>query len=70
MLLLVIMLVHSGNKCLLGRQSVWDKGRYSTLAGFLDPAESIEDGVKREVYEETGILIKDGFIFSFFFPFI
>jgi NAD+ diphosphatase len=42
---------------LLGRQDVWATGRYSTLAGFLEPGETLEDAVRREVAEETGIVV-------------
>lgn len=51
----VIMLVHDGPRCLLGRQVSWPKGRYSTLAGFVEPGESLEEAVAREVHEEAGI---------------
>jgi NAD+ diphosphatase len=40
---------------LLGRQDSWPAGRYSTLAGFLEPGETLEDAVRREVLEETGV---------------
>jgi len=40
---------------LLGRQDSWPPGRYSTLAGFLEPGETLEDAVRREVAEETGV---------------
>ena len=59
----VIMLVTVGDpgaedeRCLLGRQSVWPAGRFSTLAGFCEPGESLEDAVRREVAEETGIVV-------------
>jgi len=53
----VIMLIHSGKKCLLGRQKIWETGRYSTLAGFMEPGESIFDTVKRETLEETGVQV-------------
>ena len=53
----VIVLVTSGERCLLGRQKVWQKGMYSTIAGFAEPGENIEDAVFREVEEETGIRI-------------
>ena len=43
--------------CLLGRQSVWPAGRYSTLAGFCEPGESLEDAVRREVAEEVGVVV-------------
>jgi NAD+ diphosphatase len=51
----VIMLVTDGERCLLGRQAVWAPGMHSTLAGFVEPGESLEDAVAREVKEETGI---------------
>jgi NAD+ diphosphatase len=44
---------------LLGRQDVWPDGRYSTLAGFLEPGETLEDAVRREVAEETGVVVGD-----------
>lgn len=44
-------------RCLLGRQSVWPAGRYSTLAGFCEPGETLEDAVRREVFEEAGIRV-------------
>ncbi|HEV8027835.1 MAG TPA: NAD(+) diphosphatase [Stellaceae bacterium] len=51
----VIMLVHDGERCLLGRQRAWPTGMHSTLAGFVEPGESLEEAVAREVFEETGI---------------
>jgi NAD+ diphosphatase len=51
----VIMLVTDGERALLGRQPAWPEGRYSTLAGFVDPGESLEQAVAREVLEETGV---------------
>jgi NAD+ diphosphatase len=53
----VIMLVTHGRRALLGRQSAWDAGRYSTLAGFVEPGESLEDAVAREVLEEAGVRV-------------
>jgi NAD+ diphosphatase len=55
----VIMLVHDGDRCLLGRQPRFPPGLYSTLAGFVEPGESVEEAVAREVFEETGIRITD-----------
>ena len=55
----VIMLVHDGERCLLGRKSEWPKGMHSTLAGFVEPGESLEEAVAREVFEETGIHVTD-----------
>jgi NAD+ diphosphatase len=51
----VIMLVERGDDVLLGRQARWPKGRYSALAGFVEPGESLEEAVAREVREESGI---------------
>jgi NAD+ diphosphatase len=51
----IIVLVSDGERALLGRQSTWPIGRYSTIAGFVEPGESLEDAVAREVFEETGI---------------
>jgi NAD+ diphosphatase len=42
-------------RCLLGRQSSWPPGSYSTLASFVEPGESLEEAVAREVFEETGV---------------
>jgi NAD+ diphosphatase len=50
-----IMLPTFRDHCLLGRQGAWPKGRFSTLAGFLEPGESIEAGCAREVREEAGL---------------
>jgi NAD+ diphosphatase len=53
----VIMLVTDGERALLGRQATWPEGRYSTLAGFVDPGESFEAAVAREVAEEVGVQV-------------
>ena len=52
-----IMLPTFQDNCLLGRQAAWPKGRFSTLAGFLEPGESIEAGCAREVKEEAGLTV-------------
>ncbi len=51
----IIVVVTDADRILLGRQSSWPKGRYSALAGFVEPGETLEDAVLREVYEETGV---------------
>ena len=51
----VIMLPTYGDRCLLGRQASWPKGRFSTLAGFLEPGETIEEACAREIKEEAGL---------------
>jgi NAD+ diphosphatase len=53
----VIVLVAREDRCLLGRSNGWPPGLFSTVAGFVEPGESIEDAVRREVAEETGIVI-------------
>jgi NAD+ diphosphatase len=55
----VIMLVTDGDRALLGRQKVWLPGMHSTLAGFVEPGESLEEAVAREVREETGIVVDE-----------
>jgi NAD+ diphosphatase len=55
----VIMLVTHGDKCLLGRAPRFLPGMYSCLAGFVEAAETIEDAVRREVFEEAGIRCTD-----------
>jgi NAD+ diphosphatase len=55
----VIMLVTHGDKCLLGRAQRFLPGMYSCLAGFVEAAETIEDAVRREVFEEAGIRCTD-----------
>jgi NAD+ diphosphatase len=51
----VIMLPVRGERCLLGRQPAFPKGMWSALAGFLEPGETIEEAVRREVAEESGL---------------
>jgi len=52
----VIMLALDGERCLLGRQARWPTGMYSCLAGFVEPGETIEEAVRREIREESGIV--------------
>jgi NAD+ diphosphatase len=60
----MIALVHDGvpgdaGRCLLSRQATWPPGRYSCLAGFVEPGESAEGAVHREVFEEAGVVVRD-----------
>ena len=55
----VIMLVSDGERALLGRNKNFPPGMYSTLAGFVEPGEALEDAVAREVQEETGIVVRN-----------
>jgi NAD+ diphosphatase len=56
----VIVLVTDGaDRCVLGRQASWPAGRYSTLAGFVEPGESAEQAVVREVLEESGVQVRE-----------
>jgi NAD+ diphosphatase len=53
----IIVIVEHDGACLLGRQAGWPTGRWSTLAGFVEPGESLEDAVRREVAEESGVAV-------------
>lgn len=55
----VIVIVSYRNACLLGRQAAWPDGRWSTLAGFVEPGETLEDAVRREVHEEAGVVVAE-----------
>ena len=55
----MIVIVSYGDACLLGRQATWPEKRFSTLAGFVEPGESLEDTVRREVLEEAGVRVGD-----------
>jgi NAD+ diphosphatase len=54
----IIVLVTDGGRCLLGRQKSWPAYRYSTLAGFVEPGETLEIAVQREVLEETDVRVQ------------
>ena len=54
-----IMLVEYDGKLMLGRGKGWPEGRFSALAGFVEPGETIEEAVAREVFEESGIRARD-----------
>ncbi len=51
----IMLVVDDDDRALLGRQPSWPRGRFSTLAGFVDPGESLEQAVGREVMEEAGV---------------
>jgi NAD+ diphosphatase len=51
----IIVLVADGSRCLLARKPEWPTGMHSTIAGFVEPGEDLNEAVVREVYEETGI---------------
>jgi len=53
----VIVLVVDGHRCLLGRKANWPAGRFSTLAGFVEFGETLEECVVREVHEESGVVV-------------
>ncbi|MGQ0799937.1 MAG: NAD(+) diphosphatase [Pseudomarimonas sp.] len=53
----IIVLVTDGPRALIGRQAGWPRKRYSTLAGFVEPGESLEDALRREVFEESGVRV-------------
>ena len=55
----IIVIVSHGDRCLLGRHAKWAEVRYSTLAGFVEPGETLEDAVRREVMEEAGVEVVD-----------
>jgi NAD+ diphosphatase len=55
----VIMLVSDGGRCLLGRQGAWPRPFFSALAGFVEAGETLEEAVRREVAEETGVRVDE-----------
>ena len=55
----IMLVVDADDRLLLGRQASWGEGRFSTLAGFVEPGESLEAAVRREVHEEVGVEIGD-----------
>jgi len=55
----VIVLVADEDRCLLGRQRRWETPTYSTLAGFVEPGETLEQAVAREVREESAVEVSD-----------
>lgn len=55
----IIVIVEHAGACLLGRQASWPAGRWSTLAGFIEAGEALEDAVRREVMEESGVRVDE-----------
>ena len=55
----VIMLITNGDNVLMGRSPGWPEGMYSLLAGFVEPGETLEAAVRREVFEESGVRVGD-----------
>ncbi|KAM4710479.1 NAD-capped RNA hydrolase NUDT12 [Discoglossus pictus] len=54
----IMLIIHpDGNQCLLGRKKIFPAGMFSCLAGFIEPGETIEDAVRREVEEESGVKV-------------
>lgn len=54
-----ITLVHDGRRILMTRQASWPAGRYGLVAGFVEPGESLEDCARREILEETEVVVDD-----------
>jgi NAD+ diphosphatase len=66
----VIVRVVNGNRLLLGRQPAWPEGRFSVLAGFVEPGETLEEAVRREVREESSVELGEvGYVASQPWPF-
>jgi len=57
---IIVLVTDDEDRALLGRGATWPPGRYSTLAGFVEPGESLEAAVRREVFEETGVVVGQG----------
>jgi NAD+ diphosphatase len=55
----IMLVVDDEDRCLLGNHALWPQGRFSTLAGFVEPGESLEQAVRREVAEEAGVVVGD-----------
>ena len=55
----MMALITNGDKCLLARNAAWQEHRFSVIAGFIEPGESAEDAVRREVMEEVGVSVRN-----------
>jgi NAD+ diphosphatase len=56
---IIVTTIDPDDRVLLGHNPAWPKGRFSTLAGFIEPGECLEDAVRREVFEESGVVVGD-----------
>jgi NAD+ diphosphatase len=56
---IIVGIIDSNDRILLGSNALWETNRYSLLAGFVEPGESLESAVIREVFEESGIRVVD-----------
>jgi NAD+ diphosphatase len=66
----IVRVVDERDRLLLGRQASWPEGRFSVLAGFVEPGETLEEAVRREVLEESGVLVTEaGYVASQPWPF-
>lgn len=54
---IIVLVTDDQDRALLGRNQAWPEGQYSTLAGFVEPGESLEGAVRREVLEESGVIV-------------
>lgn len=55
----IVAVLDDDDRILLGSNALWDSNRYSLLAGFVEPGETLEGAVEREIFEESGILVTD-----------
>ena len=53
----IIVIIEKDGRCVLGRQAAWPPKRFSVIAGFVEPGESLEGAVRRETLEETGLIV-------------
>ncbi|WP_371404363.1 NAD(+) diphosphatase [Kribbella sp. NBC_00662] len=61
---IIVLVTDDQDRALLGRNEAWPAGRYSTLAGFVEPGESLEAAVRREVLEETGVIVGEEVLYA------